>query len=115
MGGDNEARWIDVGDRVMTAASQKALAWERDQSLAVGARDEDDIEKVKYKRRTIEFHPDIEKALDELQKQLSLRSHTDVVQKAVQVLSILVGDDKENRPQVFIKKKDGKPQEIIIV
>lgn len=72
------------------------------------------IEKVKYRRRTFEFHPHIEEVLDELQDQLKLRSHTDVLQKAVQVLAVLTGNDGE-RHRVFISKGDGDMQELVIL
>ncbi len=71
--------------------------------------------KLQYKRRTIEFHPEIEEIINMLQEQLRLRSHTDVLQKAVQVLYVLTGNNKTGKRQVFISRDDGNLQELLIL
>src|SRR5688572_12090024 len=52
---------------------------------------------IKYRRRTIELHPDIEGMLDRMQDELRLRSHTEVMQKAIQLLAVVLGEDGGER------------------
>jgi predicted AAA+ superfamily ATPase len=71
--------------------------------------------KMEYRRRTVEFHPEIDEVIHDLQAELRLRNQTDVIQKAIQVLSILVGEKGEKRPKVFLSTENGKLQQLIIV
>jgi hypothetical protein len=73
------------------------------------------LDKVKYNRRTIEIHPDIEALLDEMQIELRLRTHTEVMQKAIQLLAVVMGAGGCGRKKIFIEKEEGKLQEIIII
>ena len=67
----------------------------------------------KYKRRTVEFHPDIDEVLTKLQTELKLRNQTDVLQKAVQILAILVGTDGKRR-RIFLSDDDGIKELLIV-
>ena len=70
--------------------------------------------KQKYIRRTLELHPDVDELLTILQKRLKARSHTEVVQKAIQLLGYVVGKEGDSK-KLYIEKADGTLQEIIIM
>jgi hypothetical protein len=71
--------------------------------------------KVEYNRRTIEIHPEIEKMLDKMQYDLRLRSHTEVMQKAIQLMGVVLGIDGSGKKKIYIERSDGKLQELLII
>jgi hypothetical protein len=72
------------------------------------------LEKPRYRRRTVEFHPDIDEVLNQLQSELKLRNQTDVLQKAIQILAILVGTDGKRR-RIFLSDNDEEVRELLII
>ena len=72
-------------------------------------------EKVKYRRRTIELHPEMEKMLESLQIELRLRSQTEVMQKAIQLLGFIMGEEDGVRKRVYIEKENGSLRELLIL
>ena len=71
--------------------------------------------KISYIRRTIELHPELEKMLDNMQAELKVRSHTEVLQKAIQLLAVILGEDGAGRKRIFIENSEGQLQEILII
>jgi hypothetical protein len=71
--------------------------------------------KIKYRRRTIELHPDMEKMLESLQYELRLKNHTEVMQKAIQLLAFVMGEEDGKKKRVYIEKENGNLRELIIL
>jgi hypothetical protein len=66
---------------------------------------------VKYVRRSIEMHPDVSDQLERLKGKLRLRSHSDVLQRAVQLLDAIVRE-QENGLRIFIESPSGKMEQV---
>jgi hypothetical protein len=61
-----------------------------------------------YIKRSIEMHPDLIALLDDLQSHHRLRTHTQVIQKAIQLLAVFKGK------KVYIERDNGNLQEVVI-
>jgi hypothetical protein len=70
--------------------------------------------KPEYRRHVIELHPDFDDILERLRLLLRLRSKTDVIQKAIQLMAVVVGDGEEEKRQLYLAV-DGKTRELVIV
>jgi len=70
--------------------------------------------KIKYRRRTIELHPDMGRMLDFLQDDLRLRSQTEVMQKAIQLLAFIRGFESEKAKKIYLEDGSENPKELII-
>jgi len=66
-----------------------------------------------YRRRSIDLHPDLFEEMDRIQVQLRLRSHSEVIQKALQFLALIY--DREGQKDVFVAKPGEKPQKVILI
>lgn len=64
--------------------------------------------KPEYIKKTIEMHPELIALLDDLQSHHRLRTHTQVFQKAIQLLAVIKGR------KVYIERDNGNLQEIVI-
>ena len=51
--------------------------------------------------------------MDRIQVQLRLRSHSEVIQKALQFLALIY--DREGQKDVFVAKPGEKPQKVILI
>lgn len=71
--------------------------------------------KIKYRRRTIELHPDMDAMLHSMQDDLRLKTQTEVMQKAIQLLSFVLGKEDGRKKRVYIEKENGNLQELIIL
>ncbi len=69
----------------------------------------------KYIRKSIELHPDVEDLLDVLQDRMKARSHTEVLQKAIQLLAVAVGREGSEETKIFLSKGGGPVTEIVIL
>ena len=70
--------------------------------------------KQEYRRHVIELHTDFDDVLEKLRLRLRLRSKTDVMQKAVQLLAVVVGDSDGEKRQIYLSI-NGKTQELVLV
>ena len=57
----------------------------------------------------------MEKMLESLQIELRLRSQTEVMQKAIQLLGFIMGEEDGVRKRVYIEKENGSLRELLIL
>lgn len=60
--------------------------------------------KMQTVRRSIEMHPEVEEMLDVLQEKLPARSHTEVLQKCVRLMAVIMGNREQRRRRVFLSE-----------